>query len=153
MEKSYFPIFIDLSGKRVVVVGGGRIAGRRIETLLDFVTDGSILVVSPEITDEIRGLWKEERLEWHPSKYREEVLEGADMVLAATDNPQCNEQVAADCRKRGIPVNTAHKKECCDFYFPGIVKKENIVVGVTSSGRKHQEARQVREKIEEIFGS
>lgn len=146
MEKPYFPMFVDISQKKIVVVGGGKIAQRRIETLLAFAED--ILVISPEITEEIRELYEESRIQWMETSYHAELIRDADMVLAATDDVRCNEVIVEDCRNRGIMVNTAHKKELCDFYFPGVIKKENLVVGITSSGWSHKEARQTRERIE-----
>lgn len=146
MEKPYFPMFVDISRKRIVVVGGGKVAQRRVETLLGFAED--ILVAAPEITEDIREFYEAARIQWVETSYHTEVLQGADMVLAATDDVQCNEQIVEDCHERGILVNAAHKKELCDFYFPGVVKKENLVVGVTSSGLSHSEVRHIRERIE-----
>lgn len=151
MMNPYFPMFVDISGKKIVVVGGGKIAQRRVETLLCFAKD--ILVVAPEITKEIRELYESARIQWVETPYHTEVLRDADMVLAATDDAQCNEQVVEDCHERGILVNAAHKKELCDFYFPGIIQKENLVVGITSSGLSHSEVRQVREQIENTLDS
>lgn len=149
MKKPYFPMFIDVSEKRIVVVGGGKIAQRRIETLLTFADD--ILVAAPEITEAIRELCEEKRIRWVETPYHSDLLYDADMVLAATDDAQCNERIVEDCHKRGILVNAAHKKELCDFYFPAIVNKENLVVGVTTSGLSHREARRAREQIENVL--
>ena len=148
-RKPYFPMFIDLSEKKVVVIGGGRIAGRRVETLLKFTEN--ITVVSPEITEEIRMAAKQHKVCWVKERFEDHtdmILKGADMVLAATNDSECNEKVARICKERGIPVNASHKKELCDFYFPAIVVQENVVAGITSSGLNHSQARQVREKVE-----
>lgn len=146
MKKPYFPLFIDLSQKKIVIIGAGKIAQRRVETLLEFA--GNILVAAPEATRRIRQLHEEGRILWIQDAYHKELLEGADLVLAATDDAVCNEQVIADCRARNIPANASHKKELCDFYFPGIIRHEDLVIGFSSGGQNHREVREAREKIE-----
>lgn len=149
MERPYFPIFIDISEKQILIIGGGRIALRRVKTLLGF-TD-KIRVIAPRVTEEIEKYAEEGWIRWIRDEYCSEYLEGADIVLAATDDPVCNELVAADCRKRGILVNVSHAQELCDFYFPAIVKEDQIVVGITSSGTDHKKVRRVREVIEDTL--
>ena len=146
MNRPYFPIFADISKKRVVVIGGGKIAARRVETLLEFVDD--ICVVAPQVTDRIRCLCDSGRISWKDGVYQEEVLEEADLVLAATDDAVCNEKVVEDCRERGILVNTSHQKELCDFYFPGIIRQGDLVMGICSGGMSHREVKEAREKME-----
>lgn len=145
MKKAYFPLFVDISKKRILIIGGGKIASRRAETLLAFAED--IWVVSPALTKDLQMLVKQRRIHWIGETYRADLLKGADMVLAAASDSACNEQVANDCRCRGIPVNTAHKKELCDFYFPGIVKKDHMVIGVTASGTDHRRAKMLRMRL------
>lgn len=146
MKKLYFPMFVDISKKKIIVVGGGSIASRRVQTLLAFAED--ILVVSPEVTEEIHALYEEGMVRWVRSVYCPDVLDGAQIVLAATDDPECNEQVVKDCHLRGIQVNAAHRKELCDFYFPAIASGDTVVAGITTSGRNHRQARMAREAIE-----
>lgn len=148
-EKPFFPMFIDLSKKKVVVIGGGRIAGRRIRTLLSFA--GQICVIAPEVTEEIEGYIKEGRVTHLKTRYAPELIRDADLVLAATDDPACNEQAADECGRRGIPVNVSHKKELCDFYFPGTAVCGDLTAGVTASGRDHGKAKRAREEIEKIL--
>ncbi len=151
MKKPYFPLFVDLSEKKILVVGAGKIATRRVESLLDFA--GSITVAAPQATERIRQLSREKKIRWIPGIYQKEMTWEADFVLAATDDKGCNTRIAEDCRARKIPVNACHDKELCDFYFPGIIHRENMVMGFTSSGQDHQKAREIREKAEHIFDS
>ncbi len=148
-KKPYFPMFIDLSGEKVVVIGGGRIATRRVSTLLKFTEN--ITVVSPEVTEEIRIAAERQKVRWVKERFEEHadtVLKDADMVLVATNDSECNEKIARICKERGILVNTSHKRELCDFYFPAVVVQENVVAGITSSGLDHSQARQLRGKVE-----
>ena len=150
MEKNkvYFPLFIDLSEKKILVVGGGKIAARRVHTLIPFCS--KIKVVAPEIAGEIL----EKPVECEKREFVMEDLEGADLVLAATNNPAVDEIIWNLCRQKKIPVNIASDKSKCDFFFGGIIQDKNVVVGITASGADHRQARKVREKIEKtcFFG-
>lgn len=75
---------------------------------------------------------------WNRRRFQEEDLEGAVLVLAATDDKELNSLVAELCRERGIPVNSCSDRTQCDFYFPGIARRENLVIGVTASGKDHR---------------
>lgn len=150
--RTYFPLFVDLSNKQTVVTGGGKIATRRVKTLLSFT--GHIRVVAPEVTRELEKLASEGKIQWLKRSYGPDVWEeisDAQLFLAATDDPACNEAAAEECRKRKIPVNVAHRKELCDFFFPGIVRRGEIVAGVTACGVSHARARQAREAIEQAL--
>ena len=149
MSRLYFPLFMDISDQKIVVVGGGRVAQRRIETLLAFAPD--LWVASPEVTDRLRELAEEGKIHWMEEVYSEKLFEklpDMKMLLAATDDPECNETAVKEARKRGILVNTAHKKELCDFYFPAIAGKDEVVAGICASGLSHKKARRAREAVE-----
>ena len=146
MKKPYFPLFVDLSEKRILVVGAGKIATRRVESLLDFA--GSITVAAPEATERIRQLSREKKICWINGIYHKDMTEEADFVLAATDDDVCNTRIVKDCKARNIPVNACHKKELCDFYFPAVVIKDSVTVGITSGGQSHMQVKKMREQIE-----
>ena len=131
----YFPLFMDLSEKNVLFVGAGRVNTGRIKTLLDFV--GSITVVSPEADASIVALDEEGRISLHRRRFDERDLDGADIVITSTGHAGTDVRIAGMCRRRGILVNAASDKTICDFYFPGIARKDPLVVGVTSSGEDH----------------
>lgn len=149
--KPHFPLFIDISDDRIVVVGGGTIAERRVCTLLSFA--GNVTVIAPELTARLQELWEQKEICWIRAYYEnsmDEMLRSADMVLAATDDASCNEQIADVCKKAGVLVNVSHKKELCDFYFPAVVVRDNVSVGITASGLHHAQARHMRECVQEI---
>jgi len=143
----YFPLFVDLSGRRIAVIGGGAVATRRIGTLLPFGPE--ITVTAPEVTPALRRLAEEGAITWQARAFEPDDLTGADLVLAATDDRAVNERVGALCRQAGIPVNTADCRETCDFYFPGIIRREEMVIGFSASGTDHRRARRLRELTEE----
>lgn len=149
---AYFPMFVDISGMKIVVIGGGNIAARRIRTLLQFASD--ITVISPEAMEAVRQLEAQGRIRWIPRGYRTEDIQGADMVLAATNDKPLNEQIVRDCREaeqhrgRKILVNAASDKALCDFYFPSIIKQDDIVIGINSGGKDPGKVKAVRERLE-----
>ena len=148
-KKPYFPLYMDLSDKDILFVGGGSIAARRIGVLQPFAD--RITVVAPEADGSIISLTQEGRVSWIIREFEEEDLEGRDIVFAATDDKELNARIAAQCRGKGIPVNASSDRELCDFYFPGIVMQGETVVGVSASGEDHKKARRVRERIQEIL--
>ena len=119
-QKPYFPMFVDLTEKKVVVVGAGTIAKRRIRTLLDFTNH--LVVIAPEVNRELLELEEAGRLTILRKKYERDDIYDADMVIAAT---MIFRQTAIYnvCKCTGITVNVCSDKNKCDFYFPGIAKK------------------------------
>lgn len=149
MSEVYFPLFVDISRKQFLLIGGGNIALRRAQTLLGFTKNLSI--VSPELCQELKVLAEKNAIHWIQDVYKREYLKGADFCLAATNDKICNENVVADCKKLGIPVNTCHRKELCDFYFPSIVQKDNLVVGICGSGKNHRLVKETRIQIQNVL--
>lgn len=147
--KAYFPIFIDISDKKVVVVGAGKIGSRRIRTLVDF-TD-HLTVIAEEAEPDIVQMAEEGRIEWKKQSYERELILDADMVLACTDDAELNSGIYSVCKCLGIQVNVCSDKNKCDFYFPGVVHADNVVVGITASGADHHQAKTVREEIEKVL--
>ena len=153
MEKAYFPMFVDISEKEILVVGGVKIAARRIRTLLDFTVH--ITVITPALDEKLRQYADLEKFRWVQRKYRESDITGSDkpdIVLAATGDTEVNAEIGRLCRSLGICVNVADKKEMCDFYFPSIVKTEEVVIGINSGGANPGATKRTREKIEEWLG-
>ena len=148
-QKLYFPLFIDLSDKTVLVVGGGPIAARRVNTLLPFV--GKIVVTAPECVGELAEKAEEGKTELRLRRFEPSDLDGAALVLSATGDADTDEEVRRLCSERGIPVNVASDRNKCDFYFPGVARKGPLVAGVTAGGTNHKKARELTEKIRELL--
>ncbi|MBR3402828.1 MAG: bifunctional precorrin-2 dehydrogenase/sirohydrochlorin ferrochelatase [Parasporobacterium sp.] len=146
-EELYFPLFVDLTKKSIIVIGAGKIAARRVKSLLPFV--GDMKVIAPEVSSEITEMAASSGgalvIEQRP--FESSDLDGADMVLAVTNDKELNTRIGALCKKKKILMNVSHEKELCDFYFPGVVQKDNVVIGITASGKDHSEARKVTEQI------
>lgn len=141
-----FPLFVDLSGKKVVLLGGGTIAARRIATLRLFGCE--IEVIAPELKCSAEGL------QWKQREYAQGDLEGAYLAIAATDSREVNHQVGVDAGELGIPVSVADCESECTFYFPAICTGENLIAGVVSGGKDHHRtaraAKAIRRALEEL---
>ena len=141
-----FPLFLDLSDQKVVLVGGGTIASRRIAALRLFGCE--TVVIAPELKCNADGLT------WIRRRYVPGDLEGAAIAIAATDDRAVNHAVGEEARKLGIPVSVADCEQECTFYFPAICTGENLVAGVVSTGKDHHRtaraAREIRKVLEEL---
>ena len=146
----YFPMFMDLSEKNVLFVGAGHVNTGRIKTMLDFV--GSITVVSPEADVSIKALDDEGRIILRRRRFDERDLDGMDIVITSTGHAGTDVRIAGMCRRRGILVNAASDKTLCDFYFPGIARKDPLVVGVTASGEDHSLAAKASAYFRKLLG-
>lgn len=148
-NKPYFPMFIDLSDKNIVVVGGGNIATRRVKTLLSFTRN--IRVIAPKVTMEMMELGKAGYVELITRPVKRTDFGMAYMVIAATNDWKLNDEIYRVCKEEGIYVNIADDKSKCDFYFPGIYMKDEMVVGITASGLDHHKAKKVRIAIQKAM--
>lgn len=146
-ETGYFPLFIDISDKKIVVVGGGKIAARRVKVLCQFCRD--LTVVAPEIHPDLLSLEEQGQIRILRREYEREDIYDAWMVLAATDQHKLNEEIYSVAKCLGALVNVASNREKCDFHFPGIVKKDHFVVGINASGMDHKGAAHLKQRIEE----
>lgn len=156
MEKAYFPMFVDLSEKKIVIVGGGKIAARRAETLTLFASD--ITVIAPEFSETMEKLAAKEKLHCERRTYRPGDIKEADMVLAATNNIELNHSIAGECRElersggRRILLSVADDRSLCDFYFPSVIQKDEIVIGINSGGSDPGKVKQFRKELEKKMG-
>ena len=144
-----FPLFIDLKGKRCVVVGGGEVAARKIQTLLEF--DAFITVISPDISESIQELKWQGKVIVIKKRYSEDDIEGAFMVIAATSDEKVNQKVYNDALRSNIFVNMADCPEKCTFTFPSVVTRDDLVIGISTSGGYPALAKKLRQKIEGII--
>ena len=144
-----FPLFYDLTEKRAVFVGGGTIALRRVRTLLPFV--GEIVVYAPDFSPELERFAADGALALERACYEPSMLDGADIVFACTNSAEVNDRVHGDCKQRGIPVNVCSDRFKCDFYFPGVVQSEGMVVGVSAGGKNHRRVRQLSARIRRLI--
>lgn len=156
MEKAYFPLFVDISDKKIVVVGGGQIASRRVKTLTSFAEN--ITVIAPEISVMMGKLEQAGKILLKRREYRIGDIDKADIVLAATDKKELNYKIAMECRAieqdngRRILLNVVDDRRLCSFYFPAVVQREEIVIGINSGGNNPGKVKDLRKKLEGQLG-
>jgi uroporphyrin-III C-methyltransferase / precorrin-2 dehydrogenase / sirohydrochlorin ferrochelatase len=145
----YLPIFIDLRQRLVVVVGGGVVAARKVEQVLK--AHARVRVVAPELCQELSAFRELGRIDYRPVPFSGPQLQGALLVIAATDDKAVNVAVAASARERGLLVNVVDDGGNSDFIFPAIVDRSPLVVAVGTSGSSPTLARRVRAQIEALL--
>lgn len=147
----YFPFFMEIGGKKGVIVGGGQVAARKLEKLAVF--GPHLTVIAPNIEACVRV--QEKLLQkgaassvfFCERKFRTEDLDGADFVIAATDDESLNGRISEDCMARRIPVNVVDDREKCSFFFPALVREGSLTVGISTDGKSPLAAAWVRKEI------
>lgn len=147
----YFPFFMDIEGKNGVVVGGGKVAARKIEKLTMFHPLLTVIapVIEPCVKMQREALLKEETatLQLLERPFEMEDLSGADFVIAATDDEALNGCIAAYCKAQRIPVNVVDDREKCTFLFPALIKDGPLTIGISTDGKSPLAASWVRREI------
>lgn len=147
---TYYPIFLDLKGRKVLVVGGGAVASRKIDTLLEY---GAIVqVVSIDLDDALKELIESARITYLGKEFRDDHLSGMFLVIAATDNPDLNHQISDAAEEKGILVNAVDQPADCNFIVPSIVKKGDLTIAVSTSGKSPALAKKIRKELTDNFG-
>ena len=146
----YFPIFLDLDNQKVVVVGGGEVAERKIKNLL--VSGCQIYIVSPHLTPHLRQLVTKGKVH-HPSyDLLGKLMDDAAMVIAATDDPEVNSQIASKAKGHGLLVNVVDQPGECNFIMPSIVKRGDLQIAISTGGKSPALAKKIRKEMEAMFG-
>jgi precorrin-2 dehydrogenase/sirohydrochlorin ferrochelatase len=144
-----YPIFLELGGRRVVIVGGGPVAARKAEAILK--AGARLVVVAERIDEALRGLCEGTGVELIESRYAKEYLAEATLVIAATDNAKLNSQIYKDCQELEILCNVVDSPELCDFFVPAVVKRGDLQIAIGTEGRSPAYAGHLRKKLEEMF--
>ena len=146
----FYPISLDISNEKCVVVGGGDVAERKIIRLLE--CGARVVLVGKTITPGLRAMKDKETIEHVPDDYREEHIEGAFLVIGATDRNDVNERIYRDSRSRGILVNVVDEPARCNFIVPAIFRRKDLLIAISTGGKSPALARKLREKMEEKYG-
>jgi len=146
----YYPVNLDIKGRSCLVVGGGAVGLRKVKTLLS--CGARVTVVSPELTPGLTELVENGAVTWHGRGYRNSDLEGAFLVIGATDDEILNEQVSRDAGRLNLLCNIADRPAACNFILPAIIERGDLVIAVSTSGRSPAFAKQLRKDLEKQFG-
>ena len=146
----YYPIHLDIQNRNCLVVGGGLVGERKVNTLLD--CGANITVVSPTLTETLWVLSQNRRIslkQWH---YRSTDLEGMFLVIGATDDPSLNHRIYKDAETLHILCNIADQPEICNFILPAVVHRGDLIIAISTSGSSPAYAKQLRKDLETQFG-
>jgi siroheme synthase-like protein len=149
MSNTYLPVSLSLSNRRVLVVGGGEVALRKIDTLLDYET--SITVISPKAVEKISYYAEKKNLSLELREYKSPEAGNYDLVIAASDDKDVNGQVYDDAKKAKVPINVVDAPELCDFIFPAILKRDLLTVAISTDGKAPFLAGRLKTILDGVF--
>ena len=149
-SQRYYPLFVKLDGRRALVVGGGHVAARKVEGLRG--RGAQVQVVAPELCAELREQAEQATISVTLRDFREPDLEGAFLVIAATDDTAVNGRVFAEAERRGVLCNVVDVPELCSFIVPSVMSRGDLTVAVSTGGLSPSTAKLVRERLEDSLG-
>ncbi len=144
-----YPIYLSLAGKSCLVIGGGKVAERKVATLLEH--EAKILLVSPEATENIQKWSEQGIITWRQGLFYYNDLDSIFLVFIATGDPNINKGITALCRDRGILVNAVDDPPNCDFYVPSILRRNSLCLAISTEGKSPLLAAKLRRELEEII--
>lgn len=146
---AYFPAFIKFDNKKILIVGGGVIACEKLEHLLEFTNN--ITIISKEFTEEMKTLISKNSLTFNEKSYEEGDLKGFDMVIAAVDNIDIQKVIYHESRNYNCLCNCVDIQEYCDFIFPSYVRKGDLTIAFSTSGSSPAMAKHLRIWFEKVI--
>jgi len=147
----YFAAFLDLRGRRCLVVGGGAVGERKVRELLD--CGAQVSVVSPTLTPPLAALVAARRVVHRPRRFLRWDVRGCAVVIAATGDARVDTAVAAEARRRHALVNVVDRPSHCDFISPSVLRRGELQVAVSTGGRSPALAREIRRRLEPFFSA
>ncbi|MFC2010940.1 bifunctional precorrin-2 dehydrogenase/sirohydrochlorin ferrochelatase [Chloroflexota bacterium] len=148
---SYYPIFLSVSGRRCVVVGGGQVALRKVTALIEREAD--VVVISPDFCSELNELAIDGKITVIRRHYQPDDLHEVFLAITTTDNSDINSEVAKEGQKRGVLVNIVDNAEESDFILPSSLRRGGVTIAISTSGMSPALARKIRTKLERDFGN
>lgn len=146
----YYPLFLNIAGKKCIVAGGGNVALRKVKVLLDH--GASVIVISPDLCPDLTKLAENRRIQIINRQFESEDLLNAFIVIAATDDRNANRQVAEVAREKSVPVNIVDDAENSDFLAPAQMRRGDITIAVSTAGKSPALSRRIRAKLENEYG-
>jgi precorrin-2 dehydrogenase / sirohydrochlorin ferrochelatase len=148
-KRIYYPLFLDISGKLCVVLGGGKIAERKVSTLIKF--RAKVRLISPKITKSLSKHAESGKIEFVEREYREGDLKGAALAFAATDQKEVNLKIKKEADARALPINVVNDPTSCEFLVPSIVQKGPITIAISTSGSLPLLSKKLRQEIDDYL--
>jgi precorrin-2 dehydrogenase/sirohydrochlorin ferrochelatase len=149
-KASYYPVFLNLDGRKCTVFGGGEVALRKVKMLSDFGAE--VTVISPALCPGLAGLADRKAINALRRDYQPSDLKGAFIAIAATDDRDINTAIASEARELGVLVNVVNVPELCDFIVSAYVRRGDVTIAVSTAGKSPALARKIRARLEQEFG-
>jgi precorrin-2 dehydrogenase/sirohydrochlorin ferrochelatase len=146
----YYPVQLDIRGRACLVVGGGAVGTRKVQTLV--ACGARVTVVSPAVSDTLKQLAAQGRIVLKQREYLSEDMEKTFLVIGATDDEALNRRIHADAEARRVLCNIADRPESCNFILPSILKRGDLLITVSTSGKSPAFAKELRRRLETQFG-
>jgi precorrin-2 dehydrogenase len=147
---SYYPVFLRVAGRPCLVIGGGRVAEQKVDSLLKACAD--VTVMSPQLTPRLTALAAAGRIEHRPHRYASGDLAGFFLVYAATDDAALHEQIAIEADAAGVLLNVVDRPQLCHFIVPSVVERGDLMIATSTSGASPAMAKRIRRDLEHRFG-
>jgi precorrin-2 dehydrogenase/sirohydrochlorin ferrochelatase len=147
----YYPINLDIKNRRCLVVGGGAVGTRKVNTLLD--CGARVTVVSPDPTPRLKELAAQGAIHLKQRPYRSDDVDQMFLVIGATDDERLNRQISNDAEQQNTLCNIADRPEVCNFILPAIVRRGDLVITISTSGNSPALAKRLRLDLEKQFGN
>ena len=148
---SFYPICLDLEGRPCLVVGGGKVAERKVMGLRSCAAQVS--VISPELTDSLLQLHSDGFIHWINREYEPGDLKGTFLVIAATDDEETQKQIYEEAATLNILLNVADVPKRCNFILPATMKQGDLVISISTAGKSPALARKLRMELEKRYGA
>ncbi|OGW13187.1 MAG: hypothetical protein A2W77_08855 [Nitrospinae bacterium RIFCSPLOWO2_12_39_16] len=146
----YYPAYIDIKGKRCLVVGGGKVAERKVKLLLK--CDAMVSVVSPELISRLKELNSKGKIKFFKGEFKEKYLKDMFLVIGATDNSEVNLKIYKAASKKNILVNIVDSPEICNFIVPSIVERGDLIIAISTGGKSPALSKKLRKELEDRYG-
>ena len=146
----YYPAYIDIKGKRCLVVGGGKVAERKVKLLLK--CDAMVSVVSPELISRLKELNSKGKIKFFKGEFKEKYLKDMFLVIGATDNSEVNLKIYKAASKKNILVNIVDSPEICNFIVPSIVERGDLIIAIYTGGKSPALSKKLRKELEDRYG-
>lgn len=146
----YYPVNLDIRGKRCLVVGGGGVGTRKARNL--FRSGAAVTVVSMGFSDDLRKMAETRQITLEEREYRSSDLTGIFLVIGATSDPSLNKRIADDAAEKNMLCNIADLPRACNFILPSVVHRGDLTISISTSGKSPALARQLRKDLENRFG-
>jgi len=145
-QSSFFPLFLSIDKKKILLVGGGKIARDKLVRLLDFTTD--IKIIASKISSETLQVIKKNNLKYEEKSFHDSDIDGFDIIIVAVDDIKLQKHIYDITRDKKVLINSVDSKDLCDFIFGSYIKKDDLVISISTSGTSPSVAKYLKVFLE-----